>query len=379
MQETNTIAAIAEAAPALRGGCSQADHIRCGSNISSSHTSDGKLENISTPRRNSSVELQSETLEILANQANAFAAMDVHPQASELMGFHFAVSGMHNVAAAARQCALAGLTREQMCPALLKLQKVCSKSPFTRHITEWPRGYMGDFEVITQICEQRNRAERGTLAFWIEEYSLVAGSAQQHRNKVARQAAEIVRCAREKAAAGSEARIAVIASGASPDLQLVQNELSALPVRLVLVDSDSDALEASKRRLPALAGKLDVICGNVLTKVRKLSQHGPFDLVVAGGLFDYLEDQVAHFLIRAVCSRVLSSCGTFFFTNLCPDNPFDDWTQYVANWKIIARDEQSMSKLLHDSAAVSNDDVVFERDRTGLALLVTIKRSPVKE
>lgn len=365
----------------LRNGSSQAGQSRCDSDIHSSHSLDRRLGTVSTLCRVDSAEPKTDIdiLRGLKLQADALANLELHPQIGTLIGFHLVVSGMHNVAAAARLCALAGISREQMLPALLRLQEVCCESPFTRHITEWPRGYMGDFEVITQICEQRNRAKRGTLAYWIEEYSLVTGSAQQHRNKVARQGAEIVRCAKERAVAGAVGRIAVIACGASPDLQLVQNELAALPVRLLLLDSDPNALEASQHALPALAGKLEVICGNVLAKVRTLTRQDSFDLIVAGGLFDYLEDQAACFLIRAVCSRLLSPHGSFFFTNLCPDNPFGDWTQYVADWKIISRDEHAIAKLLEEGDVSSDHDVICERDRTGLAMFVTIRRPRIEE
>jgi SAM-dependent methyltransferase len=257
--------------------------------------------------------------------------------------------------------------------ALEALRNVCMQSPFTKHVTEWPRGYAGDFSVIDQICWQRNHAKPGTLAFWVEQYSLGCGIAQQHRNKVSRQAGEILACAREKAAQGNEARIAILASGSSPDLQLIQTELSELPVHLVLVDSDPEAIRTSRERLPALTKKIDFVCGSVLTDIAGLSRNNPFDLVVAGGLFDYLNDRAATFLIKTVYTRVLADEGKFFFTNIGPDNPFADWTQYVTNWWLIHRSERDVDNLVAKTE-VHNILLEYERDLTGLTLLITIKR-----
>jgi SAM-dependent methyltransferase len=253
------------------------------------------------------------------------------------------------------------------------LRNVCMQSPFTKHVTEWPRGYAGDFSVIDQICWQRNHAKPGTLAFWVEQYSLGCGIAQQHRNKVSRQAGEILACAREKAAQRNEARIAILASGSSPDLQLIQTELSELPVHFVLVDSDPEAIKTAQERLPAIKNKIEFVCGSVLTNIAGLGRRNRFDLVVAGGLFDYLDDRAATFLIKTVCIRALADDGRFFFTNIGPDNPFADWTQYITNWWLIHRSESDVDNLV-SKAEVNSILLEYDRDLSGLTLLVTIKR-----
>jgi extracellular factor (EF) 3-hydroxypalmitic acid methyl ester biosynthesis protein len=107
--------------------------------------------------------------------------------------------------------------------------------------------------------------------------------------------------------------------------------------------------------------------------VSKLAQSGSFDLVLAGGLFDYLPERPANFLIRTVCDRLLAPKGRFFFTNLGQNNPYRVWMEYMANWQLI---ERSKSELLDMVASASNNEAVcsIAPDPTGLTWLVTVDK-----
>jgi len=312
-------------------------------------------------------------LQNLRREAIELAALGEHPQISTLTGFHLVVSRLHAIAAVTRQCVEAGISCESVRSALQKARDVCSVSPFMRHITEWPRGYPGDFQIVDYICTQQNCATPGTVAYWIEEYSLSCGMAQQHRNKVQRQAYEILRCAQAKASQHVEPRILILACGSSPDLQLVQQQLSEFAVNLVAVDHDPEAITVTRERLPALVPNLSFVCGSALRRITALSRLGPFDLVVAGGLFDYLDEAAAVLLIRAVCTRLLSDSGQFFFTNIAPGNPWEDLMKYLANWALIDRSERDIEDLI-SKAGLETSLVRFERDPTRLTMFTTINR-----
>ncbi len=68
--------------------------------------------------------------------------------------------------------------------------------------------------------------------------------------------------------------------------------------------------------------------GNVLRAAAHLAaDHGPFDLVLAGGLFDYLEERFARALIRTTLSR---PGGTFSFSNIATPNPYAALMPHIA-------------------------------------------------
>ena len=79
---------------------------------------------------------------------------------------------------------------------------------------------------------------------------------------------------------------------------------------------------------------IDNVCilrGNIIRVVRNLSTHGPFQLVLAGWLFDYLTDGACVRVPRCLY-EALAGGGTFLFTNIAEGNYFRPWMEY-GSWK----------------------------------------------
>jgi hypothetical protein len=110
----------------------------------------------------------------------------------------------------------------------------------------------------------------------------------------------------------------------------------------------------------------------MLRAINKFASHGPFDLVLAGGLFDYLNDDQATFLIKAITSTLLSPTGTFAFTNIAKPNPFKYWMEYCANWFLIERTEDDFESLI-DQCAIDLKQVSVDMEFCGMTFLVEIK------
>jgi hypothetical protein len=99
----------------------------------------------------------------------------------------------------------------------------------------------------------------------------------------------------------------------------------------------------------------------------KLQRLGAFDLMVVGGLFDYLPDRWAVATLSAA-RDLLAPGGRVFLSNIARGNPFRPWIEYLADWWLIERDEADLRRLLgHGGFDV--DRVKVSRDSTGLALL----------
>ena len=99
----------------------------------------------------------------------------------------------------------------------------------------------------------------------------------------------------------------------------------------------------------------------------KLPDAGAFDLVVAGGLFDYLPDRWAVATLTAA-GDLLAPGGRLFLSNIARGNPFRPWIEYLADWWLLERDEADLRRLLGQSGFDVERVKVF-RDSTGLALL----------
>jgi SAM-dependent methyltransferase len=217
---------------------------------------------------------------------------------------------------------------------------------------------------------QANRAPEGTLAWLIESYCLSSPFAQQHRNKVAHQAGLITEALLRP---GPPPRVPIIASGAAPDLRLVPAQIVRPGGRFVLNDYDQAALDLARDLLGPVARSCTFIPGNVLRAIPALAAQDPYDLVLAGGLFDYLPDRAARFVIGKVMNRLCTPGGLFYFSNIGTGNPYRCWAEYVSDRVLIERDEPGIHRLL-DDAHLLIGDIRICRDPTGLSLLTHVQR-----
>jgi SAM-dependent methyltransferase len=259
------------------------------------------------------------------------------------------------------------LIREELKPARAAL----ARSPFIKRVQTWPRGYPGDFETIEYLLAQRVNAAANTVEYWMEYYALSTPIAQQHRNKVEEQARQIASVLR--ASRAGKARILVLACGSAPDLGRVVDLIQKSDCTVVLNDADPGALAAATRRLAAVREKLALVEGNAFGKVKGLQDAGPFQMIVAGGLFDYLSDRQCEWLLRR-CARMLAPGGRFFFTNVARPNPYLGWMEYLADWHLIARTEEDVRRLVRTGLGAAAPCEV-STDASGLALFISATRT----
>lgn len=144
--------------------------------------------------------------------------------------------------------------------------------------------------MVEYIHHRRNRATPGTFVHGIEQVALDSPIAEQHRSKVHLQAQAILGAALLHRERLGGARVLVLASGGAAHVRMVEPELAARGTHVVLVDQDADALALTGAQLPRLALRLTTVWRNAIRGLVAVCAHGPFDIVVAGGLVDYLPD-----------------------------------------------------------------------------------------
>jgi SAM-dependent methyltransferase len=285
--------------------------------------------------------------------------------------FHCAVSAIHDLCLALDDAEAAGVPPSILRELTRGAREVHGRSPFIRRLQEWPRGYPGDFETIERLCLADNHAPAGTLAHVLEAYALSAAISQQHRNKVALQASWI----RDAMRRGPNPRVLSIACGSCPDLRSVADDVPDGAV-FVLVDGDANALEFSRHKLGALAEQCRFVQGNVPRVLRRLPREERYDLIFAGGLFDYLPDR---FIIRTLHDAwhdLLAPGGRLAFTNIAAGNPFRVWLEYIGSWPLIERSESDLIALCAAAEIPVAPRVAHEA--TGLSIIATLTKEGEK-
>ncbi|AKJ30037.1 hypothetical protein [Caldimonas brevitalea] len=283
---------------------------------------------------------------------------------------HQVVAAVHHLCAAIESLELAGVDRQTIVDRLAPVRAIHARSPFFKRMQTWPRGYAGDFETIDYLMSQQVRVASDTLEYHLERYILDSPICQQHRNKIRAQAKEIL--ITEKRCGSRAANILMMAAGGSHDLQLLEEFDAEVRCNVVINDADAAALDASLSKL--VRTNVKPIHGDVVRSVARLQAFSPYDLVVAGGLFDYLKDRHATRLIDRTFRHLLREDGVMLFTNIRIGNPYRAWIEYLGDWRLIERQEKDLEELIPEGM---RDGIRFEveRDATALTLLARLRKT----
>ena len=267
-------------------------------------------------------------------------------------------------------CEEAGIDKREILAHLGTARAIHGRSPLIARVQTWPRGYPGDYETIEYICDAGNRAPIGSTEWALENEALTRPIACQHRNKVAFQAEAILSaCHRTK----GHARVLSIGCGGCRDIRSVAQQLLQTKVEFVLCDLDYEALDFALHALGPLAERCTYLNAMIPRVLRKLLRFGPFDLAIAGGVFDYLPDLWVTLSLREIWRTLLAPHGELVFTNIKRGNPSRAWLEYLANWELTERDESDVLRCCTE-AGIPTPAVRIQLDETGLALLVKCQR-----
>ena len=278
---------------------------------------------------------------------------------------HRVIAAVHAMLASIVDLEQLGVDKDRIHAIVAPVRTMHAESPLITRMQAWPRGYAGDYETVEMLLAGQCVSEIGTLPYYLERYLLDCPATQQHRNKVAIQADLI----RSTITENPDATVLVVACGGCPDLRLLFNELKTFRGQLWLNDIDKEALDGSATAIGSVLPQVRSAPGNVVELLRDAKSLPRFDLIVAGGLFDYLEDRVARFVIRGAYS-CLRPGGRFFFTNI-GRNPYRPWMEYCGEWFLRERDAANLRALAVESG-VSAENVQLSTETTGLTHLVEV-------
>jgi hypothetical protein len=314
------------------------------------------------------------SLFVLRQRVKEFRLLAERCKGHKLDFFNEVKTHLNILSCAISLCEDCEIQREIIIDEFRSVQHICSRSPFLQRLQTWPRGYPGDFETVEYIINRKNHAEPDTIEYWLEQNGLDSDITQQHRNKVVYQANTISRTLKVVSKRNtSKPRILILACGGCPDLRMIQQQVTKYDCLIVINDMDRDAILFASDKLTAIHDKLIPVQGNALRCCSRLAKHGPYDLIVAGGLFDYLPDRHARFLLGTIWNRLLRHGGQLLFTNIATENAFRVWVEYFVNWKLIERSISDITELLHLSG-IETEKAQITREQTGLTLLVDVSR-----
>lgn len=268
------------------------------------------------------------------------------------------------------QARAAGCEPAAIAELVAPAREIFATAPLIRHIQTWPRGYAGDFEVVERILARDGLAEPGTFAAHLEHFMLDCAIAAQHRNKVTHQARLITHALTSRNS--DPVRVMLIASSGAADLRSVPTQLIGPADRFVLHDIDRRALGLARAHLAPIEAQCSFVKGNPFIRIDELAAQGPFDLVLAGGLFDYLDDDAATTLVDLALTRLVAPGGILYFSNVSAGHHYSAMLDHLLGWKLIERDEPAMRALVRQGDV----HLTVRPDPTRITLLAEVQRNP---
>lgn len=246
-----------------------------------------------------------------------------------------------------------------------------SKSNVLHRFQKWPEGYQGDYVTVEMLCESSNSCTPDSLEFYFEEYTLNCAMPQQHRNKVHIQAGKILSTILMK----DDPKILIVGAGSGADVREIQHLVKDKNYSLHFNDIDQNALDYTRSKLdPNIIDRSLFIQQNIISYIKNMQKDNlQFDLVLFGGVFDYLTDKQIKFILKNIYSNSLKSEGEIFFTNVAENNPYRVLMEYGTDWFLKERTESEISQICA-SADISDKCVSIAKETTGITYIVEIKK-----
>jgi extracellular factor (EF) 3-hydroxypalmitic acid methyl ester biosynthesis protein len=224
-----------------------------------------------------------------------------------------------------------------------------------------PHGYAGDFEIIERIFNSAV-SSMSNITRWDKFFH--EGDAPRAVRNRGSLLAGLIREARPES---------ILSAGSGPSLDLAEVLKTDESLKEIeLVDNDPNAVARSKVNIAAVEHYLCRSFGFHVRNVLRFKPTRRYGFVWCSGLFDYLNDKTAVFLLKRF-SEMLEPGGTLAFGNFGQENGSRSYMEIVGRWFLIYRSPMDLMRLAASAGFLPRKTRV-STDATGLNnFLITTK------
>jgi extracellular factor (EF) 3-hydroxypalmitic acid methyl ester biosynthesis protein len=215
------------------------------------------------------------------------------------------------------------------------------EDPYARRAVEKPRGYAGDAVMLDYIYRP-HRIAASPIGLAMHQATTGLSSAKSilwRRDHLAGQMAS----AMERV---SPTRVLAVASGHMRELDFISPLQNRAALEITAVDLDQASLKECLQSYPGI--DIRPIHSSAVT-IRRAKLPETFHLVYCAGLFDYLNEATAEFVLAQLYRQLLPA-GLLCVANFTPENHGRGFMEGFMDWSLILRNEQDMARIAKSAA-----------------------------
>ena len=231
-----------------------------------------------------------------------------------------------------------------------KILFLTNQSALCRYSYEKPRGYPGDFGLMSLIWDGRRGPKYcgyTGLGAYLNAFTLETENCRANEYRVY--------YLKERLINGGYRSIASIGSGSAIEIVEAVRDGHLKDSEIHLFDQDDEALDTAAFGLRGFPGKLVLHRGNVLRTILKEKEES-YDFMYSSGMFDYFDTMSAKKLTKRLWDKVASG-GCLLITNAHPENPTRLWMEYVGEWYLQYKDSDEMKSMSKDLTDLKNTEI----------------------
>lgn len=211
-----------------------------------------------------------------------------------------------------------------------------------------PRGYDGDYEMLTRIC-QNKRCDH-PLGRLFDSFFLSQAAPRAVANRTEQIGRSLVsHCL---ASRRKPYRVVSVGSGPALDLELAVSLLPAerrKALHITLLDLDEEALEHAKAGLtqfvdPKQLQPMQVNLARLEKKPDTAAVFADVDFISCSGFFDYLAEEAAAAMLKFFW-RSLADDGMLLVGNFAAHCPTRAYMEWIGNWYLQYRTPEAMEAI----------------------------------
>ncbi len=242
------------------------------------------------------------------------------------------------------------------------------QAPLCRHSFEQPRGYPGDAELIDYLYGLREPENASAVGSTIHDWCFGRAPVRGVRHRREWLASILDE---EAARLDGKARVLSVACGHLREGRLSGAFCSGWFEEVVALDADASSLAVARASQPELVTPIQLSVARLPNRAKRL---GTFDLIYSAGLYDYLEDELAHRLTASLFS-LLRAGGRLVVGNFLAGVADSSFMEAFMGWKLFYRTREQIEGLLVQAPSEEIGELSFHQDPYGVFGYVTARRT----